>query len=341
MRGLTGHWGNMFWALWWLVASATAAVGGNAATAPASPVWPAPPAEPRIRYVQSISCPADFGMRSPFWSRFAGLLTGNRPDRLELGKPFGVAVAEDGNLFVTDTGAGVVWCFTTAERRFRRWDTLGTTRLLCPVSAIGKGDQLFVADSALGKVLVSDLKGKMRFEITDVERPSGLTLCGGLLFVADAGAHCVVAFDLQGKLVRRFGKRGTEPGEFNSPTHIAADAGNRLLVTDSLNERIQLFDLEGRYLGTLGGPGDGSGRFSRPKGVAADGFGHIYVTDALHDNVQVFDGTGRFLMHWGESGSGPGEFWMPAGIAIGRQNEVFVADSYNRRIQVFQYVGKE
>lgn len=304
-------------------------------------VWPPAPAEPRIRHVQDISCPADLGMRPSFWGRVVGFLIGGREEDEKLGKPFGVSVDEGGNLYVTDTARAALWCFNRAERRFWRLDAVGTNGLVCPVAAVRCGEKLLVADSGLGKVLASDLKGRMLFECSGVTRPSGLTICGETLFVADVGEHGIEAFDLKGTLLRRFGKRGTGPGEFNAPTHITSDVKNRLIVTDSLNSRIQILDLEGRHLATLGGPGDSTGRFGRPKGVAVDSFGHIYVTDALSDTVQVFDGNGQFLLNWGEAGSASGEFWMPSGIAVGAKNEIFVADSYNRRIQVFQYVGKE
>ena len=328
--------------LWWPAcvlpgaAAETAASGASAAL-----VWPAPPAEARIQYVQSASSPADLGVRPSFWGRIGGFLTGSRRDRETFGKPFGVSVDSKGNLCVTDTGAGVVWLLDRTDHGFRRFDSIGETRLQCPVSAIREENRLFVADSVLGKVLISDLNGKMIVEITSLERPSGLTRCDGKLFVADAGAHCIAVFDDRGTLLRRFGKRGGEAGEFNAPTHIAAGSTNRLLVTDSLNGRIQVFDLEGRHLKTIGGPGDATGRFNRPKGVAADPAGRLYVADALHDNIQIFNDAGQLLLYWGNTGQEPGEFWMPAGLAISRKNEIFVADSYNRRIQMFQYVGKE
>lgn len=333
--GLTG-------ALCWLACALPGVAAGTASVgAPAVLVWPEPPAEARIQYVQSASSPSDLGVRPSFWGRIGGFLTGSRRDRETFGKPFGVSVDAKGNLCVTDTGAGVVWILDRIDRGFRRFDSIGETRLQCPVAAIREDDRLFVADSVLGKVFISDLKGKMLAEIADLERPSGLTRCDGKLFVADAGAHCVAVFDDRGTLLRRFGKRGGEAGEFNAPTHITADSANRLLVTDSLNSRIQVFDLEGRHLKTIGGPGDATGRFSRPKGIAADTAAHLYVADALHDNIQIFNEAGQLLLYWGNAGQGPGEFWMPAGLAVSRQNEIFVADSYNRRIQVFQYVGKE
>ncbi len=319
-----------------------AALGSADAAAPSpAPSWPPPPAGERIRYVQSMSTPADIGARVSVWGRLKGLITGIRSDRVAMNKPFGVSTDQQGNLCVTDTAAGAILLFNRADHRFQRLDSISGRPLPSPVAALVHNGQLFVADSALAKVLVADLDGRLQFEIQNLIRPTGLALCDGKLFVADAGAHCIAVFDLKGTLLHRLGSRGTGPGEFNSPTHISSGTNHRILVTDSLNERVQILDMEGRNLGIIGRVGSGGGQFIRPKGVAVDSFGHIYVADALHDNIQVFDETGRFLLNWGESGSGPGEFWMPSGIAISSKNEIFVADSYNSRVQVFQYVGKE
>jgi len=304
--------------------------------------WPPPPAEPCVVYVQSITCPADVGIRPPTLKRIANWITGNDRDNAPLIKPFGLALDDPGDLLLTDTGAADVCCLDRARKKWLRWEQAGKTRFVSPVAVARHRDTVYVADSGLGKVLAFDLKGKPRFEIArELERPSGLVIFGDRLFIVDAQLHQVVTCDLRGGFISKFGRRGSAPGEFNFPTHIAADAGGRLFVTDSLNCRIQVFDSTGRFQRIIGSPGDGPGHFSRPKGVALDQRGHIYVVDAIFDNVQVFDDQGRLLLNWGETGPDPGQFWLPNGIAISRDNVIYVADSYNRRIQVFRYTGKQ
>jgi sugar lactone lactonase YvrE len=308
---------------------------------PAAPVWPPPPAEPRIIYVRNITSPADLGIKRPVLSRVAGWITGASADSAQFVKPFGVALDDAGNLLVTDTGANVACCLDRARKKWLRWQQAGKTRFECPVAIARRGNTAFVADSVLAKVFALDEKGKLLFEITrELERPSGLAVAGDRLFIADAQRHQVVVCSLRGEFISKFGRRGSGPGELNFPTHLAVDSESHLLVTDSLNCRIQVFDASGRCLRGIGSAGDGPGHFSRPKGVAVDALGHIYVVDAVFDNVQLFDDQGRLLMTWGEGGSNPGQFWLPNGIAIGRDNQIYVADSYNRRIQVFSYTGK-
>ena len=304
-------------------------------------VWPAPPDAPRLAYVRSISQPADVGIKPAGLARLGRWLTGSSKANESLQRPFGVALDEQDNLCVTDTGANVVCFLDRAAKKWQRWEKVGDRFWASPVAVAKHGGTLFVADSGFGSVVAFDLKGKLLFQITNhLARPCGLAVLDERLLVADSQRHCVVAYDFSGRYLAEFGRRGTGLGDFNFPTHIAAHGTNLVLVTDSMNRRVQVFDGQYRFLRSIGSAGDVPGCFSRPKGVAADPAGRVYVLDAMFDNFQIFDGEGRFLMPLGQTGPGPGQFWMPNGIAISRSNEVFIADSYNHRIQVFQYVGQ-
>jgi DNA-binding beta-propeller fold protein YncE len=307
----------------------------------ATPVWPAPPDEPRIAYVQSIMQPSDAGVKPSGFRRFSNWLTGASKGNASLNRPFGIGLDASGNLLVTETGNGAVSFYDQKANRWHRWHRAGTVQFSSPVAAAKSRDTFFVADSGLGAVLAFDIDGKLRFQIREnLERPVGIALIGDRLLVADAQRHCIVVFDSGGRLLKTFGQRGDGPGELNYPSHIHATAGGQILVTDSMNSRVQVFDAAGNFQRQIGSAGDGPGHFGRPKGVSSDRFGRIYVVDAVFDNVQVFDAEGQLLMHFGQGGNGSGEFWLPNGIAISADNRIYVADSYNNRVQVFQYVGK-
>lgn len=159
------------------------------------------------------------------------------------------------------------------------------------------------------------------------------------LMVTDTIKQVVLLFDRAGNLQRTIGERGILPGQFNFPTYVWMDVGDELLVTDSLNFRLQRFGREGKFLEIFGENGDLPGDFSRPKGVATDSFGNIYVIDALMHAIQIFNRQGELLLTLGEQGQKEGQFWLPNGIFITQDNLIFVADSYNKRVQVFRYIG--
>jgi DNA-binding beta-propeller fold protein YncE len=161
----------------------------------------------------------------------------------------------------------------------------------------------------------------------------------GRLYVVDTAAHRVNVFNRDGTPHSSFGQRGAGEGEFNYPTLLWRDAQGRLYVTDSLNFRIQIFDAQGRFLKQFGQIGDGPGDNLRQKGAATDSYGHVYIVDALFSALQIFNQAGRLLLSLGSLGSDRGEFWLPVGIFIGEDDLIYIADSFNQRIQILRYIG--
>jgi DNA-binding beta-propeller fold protein YncE len=304
-------------------------------------VWPSPPDEPRIAYVGSYSSPRDIGQSESLLTRAGHWLTGETGENLALRKPFGLALDEEGNLCVTDTGAKTVCLIDLKNKKWLRYRSAGKTPFEMPVAVAKRNGMVYVADSSLGKILAFRVDGKASFAITNaLSHPTGLAISGDRLAVVDSQAHAVFIFDLTGKFLFSFGQRGTGDGEFNYPTHVSADGQGRWLVTDSLNCRVQVFSADGKFLSQFGGNSDTPGHFARPKGLAADSAGRIYVADTLFDNFQIFDPQGRLLLAVGSGGGGAaGSFDLPAGVAISADNKIYVADSLNRRIQIFQYIG--
>ena len=303
-------------------------------------VWPPPPDEARIEFVDRLNSPGDIGQRLSAFTKFGRWISGDQGEDQALQKPFGVAVDDEGNLCITDTGAKRIAFVDFRKKQWRNFEVVDKVHFATPVSVARHKGIFYVADSELARVIAFKENGKSVWTVGQpLLRPAGVAVDRDMLAVVDSQAHAVFVFDLKGKLQFQFGKRGTGQGEFNFPTHISTDGRGHWLVTDSLNCRIQIFDLNGKFVSEFGSNGDTSGHFSRPKGVASDSFGHIYVADAVFANFQVFDSAGRLLLSLGERGDGPGEFSMPGGIAISRNNEIYVADGYNHCVQVFRYIG--
>lgn len=302
-------------------------------------VWPSPPAEPRIRYLRSVSRPNEWGIARPFLRRMMDALIGRGEEHFI--RPTGVA-ERDGVLYVADPGAQALWILDSAQNRFVKVMQVGEDALALPVAVAVRPDgAVFVADTWLRKVFLLDREGKLiRVAAGEgLARPAGLAYDAATqrLYVVDSANHRIAVYGPGGALIRTWGQRGIEDGEFNHPTHLALDRTGTLLVTDALNFRAQAFDQEGRFLWKLGRPGDGSGDFAAPKGLAADSEGHVYVVDALFDAVQIFERDGTLLLAFGERGTRAGQFWLPGGLFITPQNQIYVADAYNQRIQVFAF----
>lgn len=305
-------------------------------------IWPQPPDEPRIKYLEKYSNNLDVEGESTFARALLGEEVKN-----ELIKPYGVATDKDGRVYVTDIGKVFVFDKKNKKLSFIG-DGPGAGKLRVPIGiAVSQQDgKVYVTDTAADVLYIYDSNGKFLKSLGnkgDFESPSGIAIDERRkrFYVVDAKKHNVRAYDFDWNLLFTIGKRGGAQGEFNLPTNITIDSSGNVYVVDTGNFRVQIFDPEGKYVKLLGEIGDRPGNFARPKGIAIDSEDHIYIIDAAFQNFQIFDQQNRLLLFVGEGGFNPGQFAVPAGMYIDNDDRVYVVDQLNVRVQVFQYLGEK
>jgi sugar lactone lactonase YvrE len=164
------------------------------------------------------------------------------------------------------------------DRQGNVWVTDGIPPGAAAQAATGKG-HIVVKFSPEGKVLLTLGKVGVAGDGPDTfNQPSDVvTAPNGDIFVADGhGGNSnarIVKFSKDGKFIKSWGKKGSGPGEFDTPHAIAMDSKGRLFVGDRNNNRIQIFDQEGKFL-------EEWKQFSRPSGIFIDKNDVIYVTDS-------------------------------------------------------------
>ncbi len=123
----------------------------------------------------------------------------------EFAKPTGVAVDQDGNVFISDT-----W-----NNRIEVFDADGT--FIRTFGEAGDGPGYFA-------------------------RPKGLSIDGdGHIWVADAMQNRVQVFTPEGRLRIYMGESGLLPGQFQSLANVMVDKNNRVLTTELYPGRLQVF----------------------------------------------------------------------------------------------------
>ena len=320
---------------------------GAAVTTGNQRVWPAPPEQARIRYLTSYRGVGDFKAKKA--SKWKSLLLGEDPSAAPLSdvmvKPYGIAVAPDGRVYVADTAARRVFVFDPDAKSVAFVGESGTGKLTKPVGVALDGEgKVFVADATLNRVFGYAPDGSVAVAIGregELKSPSGLATDRPRkrVYVADSTKHQVYCYSTEdGAHIRTIGERGGEPGQFNFPTNLFVDGRGQLYVADTMNFRVQIFDADGAFVREFGTLGDAPGTFNRPKGVAVDSEGHIYVADGAFNNFQIFDADGRLLLFVGTGGRESGEFFLPTGLYIDARDRIYVADQGNSRVQVFEYV---
>jgi DNA-binding beta-propeller fold protein YncE len=185
-------------------------------------------------------------------------------------------------------------------------------------------------------------------QVTDVTWDSA-----GNTYISDGYVNSRIAkVDKDGNWLASWGEPGNQPGQFNTPHSIAADAQNNIYVADRGNRRIQVFDTDGKFLRqfTIDVPVPADARpaiGNKPTattGTMSPGAPWaicitpgpnqiLYASDAFPGRIYKLTLEGKVLGTLGKSGKQPGQFGWVHEIACPSENELFVAELLNWRIQ--------
>jgi DNA-binding beta-propeller fold protein YncE len=209
------------------------------------------------------------------------------------------AVDEDGNLYVTDTGA----------KTLHVYDSTGTF-----VADFGAEDGGSPVDVVVVKdrIYVSNLSGERRIRVYD--RATRQPLLG----FPDATPADSIGLA--------------------APANLFV-ANDTVYVSDLMKQRVLVYTSDGQFVRTIGRPGLGPATFSRPKGIAVSKDGVVYVVDGAFDNVQLFNTEGRALMFFGGPGDKPGAMVLPAKVVLDYDHldrfRQYVAPGYDLKYLIF------
>jgi len=229
---------------------------------------------------------------------------------IEAGKPTGLTIAPNGNLYVADTHYHRVVIFS------------GDLKLIDEFGRLGQDEGCFiyptdVAFSTDGRIFVSEYGGNDRISV----------------------------FNGQGDFQYCFGTPGSGPGQLARPAALCIDPSRRrLYVADACNHRIAIYNLDGELLGYIGSAGRAAGQLRYPYDLAllsevhsgTPSGGTLVVCEYGNNRLQLFSPDGRSLAVYGRPGRQFGELAYPWGVAVDGRRRAFVIDSGNNRIQVWQ-----
>lgn len=305
--------------------------------------WPLPPEKPRIKYYDSLRQQSDVNADRKL--NLSDSIFGSPEPEFSLRKPYGVTTDNQGRVYVSDVGGIAV--FDKKNRNLNFIGNTGGTRLIRPLGMFfeKKSNLLYVADSALDKVIVFTPDGRA---VTEIGQKGELKDPGGVvvdterkrIYVTNTKRHCISVFDMDGRFIKNMGEREKDPElQFNFPTQIALGRNGELIVVDSGNFRIQIFDQEGKVIRQIGQIGMLVGQFARPKGVGVSPEGYIFVSDAATHGITVFDEKGTLLLTWGVRGWERGMFELPAGIHIDDKGLIYVVSQWTAKVDIFQFLS--
>ena len=220
----------------------------------------------------------------------------------DLGEPSGIAVAEDGKVYVADVERRAVVVYDAYGLYQRAFGRAQNLQRPSAVATSPDGQRVYVVDS------------------------------GGI----ESDLHRVLIYAPDGTLISTIGQRGAGEGEFNIPVDVAVGGDGTVYVLDAGNFRIQAFTPEGEFLRQWGRVGRGFGQFARPRGLAVGPDDLVYVSDAFFNNVQVFTADGELLLPIGGHGETdrPGGYSLLAHIAVDETNRLYLVDQNYQKVDV-------
>lgn len=256
----------------------------------------------------------------------------------DLIRPWGVALGEDGTVYVADQGNNRVQAFTSQGDLIWSSGGLGTApgQFDRPQGIAVWDGQIFVADTENARIQVLDLDGSVQAVFSGiVDRPVDLAVHQGELYVADAGSR-MVRVVVKGKVAREWVVGSAPlPGSTSSdgPSGITVTAVGSVHVADTRSFQVIEYDRNGALIGAVGGPGTGKFQFDTPRCIASRAQ-HVYVADSGNRRVAQFEGQNWLTSFGGVSPEG--HLRQPRHVAYHeRSNSLYVVDRDNLRIQVF------
>lgn len=231
--------------------------------------------------------------------------------------PYGVAMTEDGTLYVADAGD---------NNRIRR---IGSDGVVTTLAGFSEG--------------FADGDGTAaRFNT-----PSGVAVDrAGNVYVADTGNHAIrkitplgAVSTMAGTGVAGFRDGAAAQAQFNGPIGVAVDAHGNVYVADTYNDRIRRIDTQGQVSTVAGGerPGniDGAGaeaRFDTPTALAVDADGILWVADTCNNTIRRIGPDGTVTTPWYAAQDA---LHRPMSLALTHDGVLYVGEmSWGRVMQI-------
>lgn len=273
-----------------------------------------------------------------------GELTGTGNSLMSM--PTDVAIDQQGRLYVVDSGNHRVLVYASSGTFLFSFGSegIGAAELKFPVGITSAQDggilvadrgnrrvQIFNRDGTFIKTIALDSK-KAKYTPVDV----AVDETGKRFYVsATSPIHQILVLNQDGKVLSKWGKPGSNEGEFRYPATMAVSNEGEIYIVDVLNTRVQVLDKKGAFLVTVGSWGVTQGQLFRPKGVALTSNGLVLVSDSYLGVVQIYNSDTRFKGVLATDGD-IFRFNTPVGIAVDDNNRLYIAEALANRVTICQ-----
>ena len=217
----------------------------------------------KLIYVANIGNISVFSMTGEYIDRFC-----------KVNRPYGIAISEDNNVFVSDFGSDCVYKFKLPKFQLvvkvGKYGT-GVNEFSYPRYLTVTTDRsVLVADCDNDRIVVmnTDLKHKRYIKHQTMTRPTDVKVNNNKVYIlSEQGSPCLHVFSLTGGKIRSLITRDYEGNaQVMQCLSFCFDKKQNILMSDYLAGIIKVFSQEGALLHTLGDTQDRD-KIIRPEGI--------------------------------------------------------------------------
>jgi DNA-binding beta-propeller fold protein YncE len=169
-------------------------------------------------------------------------------------------------------------------------------------------------------------------------KPMDVARVGQYVYITDTNHKQVQVFDTSGTPIFKFGKEGTDKGQFKFPYGIAGDKDGNIYVADLYNDKISIFTSKGNFIKYFE-VANKADDFKGPGGLRIYD-NKLYVTDIPKNKVSIFDLNGKKLLDITTATAKDDTLNAPNAVTIDSDNNIYVSDTGNQRLVVYDKNGK-
>ncbi|MEQ8190263.1 MAG: NHL repeat-containing protein, partial [Candidatus Eremiobacterota bacterium] len=263
------------------------------------------------------------------------MVTGNKgSSKGQFNCPRDIDIDSDGNIYAVDSLNHRIEKFSSRGVFISSWGEQGGKegkfQEPCGIGIDRKNGYVYVADTWNHRIERFSLDGVYQFYwMGDFYGPRDVLVDGnGDIYVTDTGNCFIKKYSHKGELLKQFGSKGSEDGQFQEPVGLALDNEGNILVADTWNQRVQRFKPDGTFIDKFDVAGWYGNNIREPY-ITVDSGDKVYLTDSSQEKILIYELKEGNLLSVLTTKSALGRMSAPVGIALNEKDGKLIISDFN------------